>query len=68
LRAILIAASFASAPLLQKNTCPLPAPARSMRSEMRTAARVATGFAKKLETCTSVAACVLIASVTAGLQ
>ena len=35
---------------------------------MRTAARVATGFAKKLETCTSVAACVLIASVTAGLQ
>jgi hypothetical protein len=63
-----MAASFASAPELQKKTCPSPAPACRIRSLMATAARVATGFEKKFDTCINSAACAAIAPLTAGLQ
>ncbi|CAB4709618.1 unannotated protein [freshwater metagenome] len=51
-----MAASFASAPELQKNVCPHWPVAPWNSSFSITAVSVATGFEKKLETCSSVLA------------
>ena len=56
--------SFASAPLLQKKTRPLP----NVFFTMISARRGIFSFRKRLDTCTSVCAWRQIASVTAGWQ
>ena len=61
-RATLNAASLASAPELQKKTWPPP----PSSSSMAMAVSVATGLAKKFDTCSSVRACSATASATTG--
>jgi hypothetical protein len=63
LRTSLSAASFASAPELQKNTVE-----PNERAVSRSASRTIGAFQKRLETCMSRAACSWIAATTCGWQ
>ena len=67
LRASLMAHSLASAPEFVKNTWPSWPVTSASRRSISIAARVATGLANRLLTCSSSPACSAMASATTGL-